>query len=239
MRKSTTPLLLALLMCAFASINIVHAEALPRTISVSGQGKATAPPNMATIRSGVVTQAKTAQDALSANNRAMETIMKVLKEKGIENKDIQTSGFNVTPEYPPYNRGKPQSREIKGYRVSNNVAVKVRNLSRLGEILDALVRAGSNQISGVSFGISDPSGLMNDARKRAIDDARGRAMLYAQAAGVRVGRVITISEQSIRPPQPMFQARMAMADMASSSVPIATGEQEVSANINMMFEINN
>lgn len=236
MSKSTTSILLTFLM-VITSTNLVQGEELPRTITVSGQGKATAPPNMATIRSGVVTQALTAQEALAANNRSMKTIMKVLQDKGVDNKDIQTSGFNISPEYPPYTRGKPQKREIKGYRVSNNVAVKVRDLSRLGEILDALVRAGSNQISGISFGISDPSGVMNDARKRAIDDARGRAMLYAQAAGVRVGRVISISEQSIRPPQPVFQARMAMADMAPSSVPIATGEQEVSASINVMYQL--
>lgn len=208
---------------------------LPRTITVSGQGKAGTPPDMATVRSGVITQATTAKDALAANNAAMEQIMKVLKSRNIDAKDIQTSGFNVYPQYKRQQRGR--SNEISGYNVSNNVSVKVRNLSRLGEILDALVQSGSNQISGVSFGLTNPREIMNKARRNAVDDAKGRAELYAQATGVRVGKVISISEQSIQPPRPMFQARMAMADMASESVPIATGEQEVTANINVMYEL--
>lgn len=234
MQKSLLPI--ALLVCCTLSL---AAEDLPRTISVSGTGTAGSPPDMATIQTGVLTTANNAKDALAANNKAMETVLTALKNRNIDAKDIQTSGFSVYPEYRrvsgPSPRGGPRTNEIIGYRVSNNVSVKVRNLPRLGEILDGLVKAGSNQVSGISFGIADSKAITNEARKDAIDDARGRAELYAAATGVKVGKVISISEQSIQRPQPF--ARMAMAADMGSSVPIATGEQQVSASINVMYEL--
>ena len=224
-------------LCLFlAATTTFAADTLPRTITVSGKGTAGSPPDMATIQTGVTTKAPTAKEALAANNTAMKKVLDILKSRNIDHKDIQTSGFNVYPEYRRQPRG-GRTNEIEGYRVSNNVRVKVRNLARLGEVLDAVVQAGSNQISGVSFSIAKPREIMNKARRNAIDDARGRAELYAQATNTRVGRVISISEQSIQPPRPMFQARMAMAEMAADSVPIATGEQEVTASVNVMYEL--
>lgn len=216
------------------------ADEIPRTITVTGQGKAASPPDMATINSGVATTAATAKEALAANNVAMEKLMEVLKSRGIESKDIQTSGFGVYPEYArrnPGQRGSNNEARITGYRVNNNVTVRVRNLPRLGEILDALVESGSNRISGVSFSISEPRAIQNKARMDAVDDARGRAELYAQATGARVGKVIAISEQPIRQPQPAFGARMAMVSEVASSVPVATGEQQVSATVNVIYEL--
>lgn len=239
MTKSILQIAKPVALIVFFSLSLAAAD-LPRTITVSGTGTAGTPPDMATIRTGVATTASNAKEALAANNKAMETLLAVLKSRNIDAKDIQTSGFSVYPEYRrangPSPRGGPRTNEIIGYRVSNNVSVKVRNLPRLGEILDGLVKAGSNQVSGVSFGLSDPKAITDEARKDAIDDARGRAELYARATGVKVGKVISISEQSIQRPQPMFQGRMAMAEMASS-VPIATGEQQVSASINVMYEL--
>jgi uncharacterized protein YggE len=176
----------------------------------------------------------TAQESLAANNRAMESVMRVLRGKNIEDKDIQTSGFSVYPEHRRDDRGR--STEIAGYRVSNQVSVRVRNLSRVGEILDALVQAGSNTISGVSFGIDQPNAVLNVARKSAIDDARGRAELYAQATGTKVGKILSISEQAIDVPRPQFQGRAMMME-AASSVPVATGEQELSATIHVVYEL--
>lgn len=210
-------------------------EHLARTISVSGEGTATSPPDMATIDTGVVTQAPDASAALTANNQALEKLMQVLKEYQIAAKDIQTSNFNVNPEYRRGPRGQ-QDVEIAGYRVTNQVRVHVRNLPELGQVLDALVKAGSNQISGISFGIDDPEGVMTQARNRAVANARSRAELYAQAAGVGVGRVIAISEQGIQMPRPQYLQR-GMAAEAMASVPVATGEQEVRANVTMVFEL--
>ena len=126
----------------------------------------------------------------------MEKIMGVLKENAIASRDVQTSGFNVNPQYKRDKQGRRQL-EIVGYRVTNQLRVYVRNLADLGRVLDALVRAGSNQVSGISFGIDDPTGVLNQARKRAVADALRRAQLYAQAAGVRAGRVMTISEEPV------------------------------------------
>lgn len=232
MRNPISSVCLLLLILAAPLAAAEHS--LQRTISVSGQGRAAAPPDMATIHTGVVTTATTAKEALAANNRAMEQVIQVLKGKNIEAKDIQTSGFHVQPEYKRGPRGS-QINEITGYRVTNQVQVRVRNLPRLGEILDALVQAGSNQISGVNFGIAEPRAITNEARKRAIDDARGRAELYAQATGVRVGQIISINEQAVQIPRPTFQARAMMAE--ASAVPVATGEQEVSATIHVVYAI--
>ena len=206
-----------------------------RTISVSGDGTVSAPPDMATIRTGVVTQAAKASDALDANNAAMKRIMDVLKSNKIAPKDIQTSSFDVRPEYKRGPRGQQQP-EIIGYQVTNQVQVRVRNLPTLGEVLDAMVTAGSNQISGISFGIDDPTGPLNQARKRAISDARSRAELYAQAAGVRVGKVISISEQRVTVPRPQYVGR-AFAAEAVSAVPVARGEQQLRATVHMVFAL--
>ncbi|UCF85392.1 MAG: SIMPL domain-containing protein [Desulfobacteraceae bacterium] len=206
-----------------------------RIISVTGEGKANAPPDMAVIQTGVVTRGATAVEALSANNEAMENILGVLKKYKIASKYVQTSSFNVSSEFKRDEQGRRQP-EIVGYRVSNQVRVKVRNLSDLAKVLDALVRAGSNQVSGVSFGIDDPTGVLNQARNSAIADARNRAELYVQAAGVRLGKVLTISEQPIELPQPRHFGP-SLAKEAVSSVPVATGEQEFRARIHLVFAL--
>jgi uncharacterized protein YggE len=210
-------------------------EPMMRTISVEGEGTASGPPDMATIYTGVVTQAATANEALAANNGAMNKIMDVLKKQRIADKDVQTSSFNIQPEYERDPRGRT-TPEVVGYRVTNQVQVHVRNLPELGKTLDALVQAGSNSVSGISFGMNDATGLLNEARGKAVTDARSRAKLYAQAAGVSVGKVLSISEQRLEIPRPQFMARsFAAAD--ASSVPVATGEHEVRASINIMFAL--
>ena len=222
---------------AFLAAPTLADEPSKRTISVMGEGKAAAPPDMATIHTGVVTQAEKARDALDANNTAMEGIMAALKSHRIAAKDIQTSSFDVRPEYKRGRRGQVQP-EIVGYRVTNQVRVHVRNLPDLGEVLDALVGAGSNQVSGISFGIDDPTGVLNQARNRAISDARSRAELYTQAAGVRVDKVLSISEQPVAVPRPQYFGR-AVAAEAAGAVPVATGEQEIRATVHMVFALEN
>jgi uncharacterized protein YggE len=206
-----------------------------RTISVTGQGKAAAPPDMAVIQTGIVSHGATAAEALSANNDVMEKILGVLRTYKIAPKDVQTSSFNVSPEFKRDERGRRQPR-IVGYNVTNQVRVKVRNLADLGNVLDSLVRAGSNQVAGISFGIDDPAGVLNEARNRAIADARGRAELYVQAAGVRLGKVLTISEKPAEVPQPRHFGR-SLAQEGVSSVPVATGEQEFRVRVHMVFSL--
>ena len=220
---------------AVLALPVVADEQVTRTISVSGEGKEAVPPDMATIHTGVVTQAVKARESLDANNEAMDRILAALEAHNIATRDIQTSSFNVRPEYKRGPRGQQQS-EIVGYRVTNQVRVRVRNLPDLGEVLDALVGAGSNQVSGISFGIDDPTGPLNEARKRAIVDARSRAELYAQAAEVTVGKVISISEQSVAIPRPQHVAR-AFAAEAAGAVPVATGEQELRATVHVVYTL--
>jgi uncharacterized protein YggE len=189
---------------------------------------------MATVRTGVVTQAETAKEALNQNNAAMQSLLSLLKEHEIADKDIQTSSFHLHPVYEqdPQVRTEPK---VVAYRVTNEVQVKVRNLSSLGDVLDALVQSGSNQISGVSFDVDDPTGILNEARSRAIRNAKSRAEVYAQAAGVEVGRVLQISEQPMEPPRPLHLGVQFRAEAAG--VPVATGEQEFRDSVNVVFEL--
>lgn len=207
--------------------------ALPRIVSVAGLGEVKSRPDMATISTGVATEAVSAKDALAKNNAAMAAVIAALKNAGIGEDDIQTSGFSVSPKYPPY----PAAQRIVGYTVSNQVTAQVKNLKNLGGILDTLVQSGSNQINGITFGIDDPKKVLDEARKKAVADARAKAELYAAAAGTSLGRVVQISEQTaITPPMPMM--RMAVeAAAADASVPIAAGQQTVSATVSITYEI--
>jgi uncharacterized protein YggE len=234
MRIQQTTCYAALFVIAAAATAAAE-EHVERTIRVTGAGQATAPPDMATVQTGVVTQAEKARDALDQNNAAMQRVMAALKSQKIADKDIQTSNFDVRPQYKRGPRGQQQP-EIANYRVSNQVRVRVRNLPELGQVLDALVGAGSNQIAGVSFSIDDPTGVLNQARTKAIADARSRAQLYAQAAGVGVGKVLSISEQTAVLPRPQYLGR-AIAAEGAGAVPVATGEQEVRATIQVVFQL--
>lgn len=208
-----------------------------RVITVTGKGEATAAPDMATITTGVSTQATAAADALAINNKAMAKLLAVLKKQGIAKKDVQTANFSVSPIYKRDDKGRTLP-EVEAYRVVNQVRVIVRNLESLGKVLDGLVSAGSNRISGIQFGVDDPSGILNQARSQAIRNAKERAEVYAQAAGVKVGAVIQISEQSINPPQPVqLGRRMDFAFAKASSVPVATGEQTFRVQIHVMYEL--
>ncbi len=205
-----------------------------RTVQVSGVGKSTAIPDMATIQTGVVTQSEMAADALKQNSEIIEKLMAQLKNLNVAERDIQTSQFNVTPEYERGPRGERLSK-ITGYRVTNQLRIRVRKLPELGKLLDQLIQSGSNQISGISFGVDDQAEAMNQARIKAMGDSKARARLYAKAAGLAVGRVLTISEQQVVFPRPNFIARGMEA--RSAAVPVAAGEQEFSATINVTFEL--
>lgn len=229
---------------AGAVIASVSAAAEPsRSIRVVGEGKVLASPDMATVQSGVVTEAEEAEKALEQNSQRMQEVMRVLRSHDIAEKDVQTSNFNVSPVYespPPQmqrqGRRERAERSIVAYRVHNEVRVKVRDLSDLGAVLDELVSVGSNQISGIEFGVDDPSAILDKARARAIRDAMSRAEVYARAADVQVGQVEQISEQPIEePPRPMPMMQYARAE--SASVPVASGEQEFAVRVHVVYQL--
>lgn len=209
---------------------------LSRTITVSGEGEVTAKPDMATIFLGVVSQGATAREAMSANNARMQKVIGGLKNAGIADKDLQTSGLNVSPRYTQPKEG--GDARITGYDVQNQVTARVRDLSKLGNILDQVVSLGANSMNGISFSFAEPKALVNEARRKAMADAKARAELYADAAGVGLGKVQAISENGYsRPPMPMYAARDMMMK-AESSVPMEAGESALTANVTVVYAID-
>jgi uncharacterized protein YggE len=205
----------------------------PRTIRVTGEGKATAPPDVAAIFTGVVTKAPTALEALEENSKAMQKVLDVVKTFDIAPRDVQTTSFSVQPVYDRDAHGRPLPA-IVAYSVTNQVRLRVRRLPDLGKVLDALVKAGSNQVSGIHFDVDDPAEMLKLARERAMADARSRAETYARGAGVQVGAVQVISEQPFSlPPPRYFEAALDRG----SAVPIATGEQEIRVSVQVIFAI--
>lgn len=210
----------------------------PGRISLVGIGEVRAVPDEASIAIGVVHQADTAAAALKDNNAAMSEIFATLKGEGIDEKDIQTANFSLNPRYvyPKDNSGPPT---IQGYEVSNEVSVRVRDLTKLGALLDKVVQSGSNRINGVSFSLSNPEEAENEARRRAVANAKAKAELYAKAAGVKLGSVRQISEAGIAmPPRPIMRAEAYAVKAAADAVPIANGEQTITIQVNMTWDID-
>lgn len=214
----------------------------PGQISLVGQGQVSAAPDMARVTSGVVTQAKTARDALDANTAAMTQLVDVLKQADIAEKDIQTSGFSVQPQYVYSDKrdenGYTPPPRIVGYQVTNSVTVVVRKLDDLGAVLDKAVTVGANSISGISFDVSDTSAILDEARKQAVADALAKARLYTGAAGIGLGRIVSISETGAPQPQPeMFKTVRAMA-ADSAPVPVQAGELTYGATVSVTWELD-
>jgi len=203
-------------------------------IVVNGHGVVETVPDMATISMGVVSEAKTAGDALAKNTDALAAVLKQLAETGIESRDIQTNNLSLSPRW---NNGGSMSKaapEIRGFIANNTVSVRVRDLAQLGVVLDAVVQNGANSFHGLSFGLQDMEPAQNEARVAAIKDAMAKAQLYATAAGVELGDVVSISDGAVRSVGPvMMEADM----MRSMAVPVAKGELSVTADVTVVFGI--
>ena len=212
------------------------------TIVIEGRGEVMAAPDTALVNSGVTTQGATAREALDANSAAMNELLQTLGEAGIEPRDIQTSGFSVNPNYvytdARDDNGYTLPPKINGYQVSNTVTVRIRELDALGAVLDQAVTVGANTINGISFSVADPAALLDDARRKAFEDARRKAALYADVAGVELGEVHRIEEaQRFEGPQP-YQMQTAMYDRAeAASVPVAAGELTFPVTVTVTWEL--
>jgi uncharacterized protein len=198
-----------------------------RLITVTGEGTVEGAPDMALITLGVVSEARTAAEALSGNSQSMNRILDALKQAGIEPRDLQTSGFSVDPVYSQPPQGQDPSvqfrPEIVGYRVQNNLTLRIRDLTRVGALLDQVVTLGANSISGPTFTVDDPTALQDKARIAAIADALRKGKLYAGAAGIALGSIFRIDENYTSPPQPYASAPMLRMEAAQSDVPIEGG----------------
>lgn len=225
-------LLVAVALGAAGCAPMGHGGHHPRTstVTVAGTGTVSAAPDMAEITTGVVTQAPTAAQALAANSQAMERLLQALGALGVAARDIQTTNISVSPLRRQGRDGQPP--EITGYEVTNQ-RVKVRDLSRLGRVLDQQVGQGANLVYGIQFGRQEPAPLLDEARKRAMADARRKAELYAVAAALKVGRVVAVQEAGAVSPRSEMAPRMAM----SAAVPVAPGEQEIQASVTVTFTL--
>ncbi|HEY9541435.1 MAG TPA: SIMPL domain-containing protein [Luteimonas sp.] len=203
-------------------------------LSVSAQAEASRVPDVASLSTGVVTQAADANAALAANATQMNKVMAAIKAAGIAEKDIRTSGISVNPQYK---YGDNQPPTITGYQASNTVSIKVREIDKLGEVLDALVASGANQVNGPSFEIDQPEAVYDEARRAALEKAQQRARMYAKSLGMEVRRIVSISEGGgFQPPRPMMMAK-ASFDRAAESSPVSPGETTLTANLDVVFEL--
>jgi uncharacterized protein YggE len=238
-RVASQPSGIAFLAAAAAFVPTLQAQGQPQSppdgrVVVIGEGSVSVTPDYAQVESGVTTRAKTVKEATDANSKLMAAITSALLESGIAQTDVQTSRFSVQPVYAPQEpRTEPK---LVGYGISNQVRVKIRQIGKVGEILDRLITAGVTNVGNIAFLVSDPSKALDQAREAAIADARRKAEVYARASGLRLGRVIWITEDSgFAPPFPM-RAQGASAAMAAP-VPIATGEDTLRARVTVGFDV--
>jgi uncharacterized protein YggE len=231
--QNRIPLTIAVATVAAALAAIpAQADVTPRpAISVTGEATISVPPDLARIEAGVTTDAKTAREASDANNAAMGKVLLALKSTGIDEKDYQTSRLSLQPQYANQNR--PGPNVLTGYRATNRVTVKLRDILKVASVIDAVTEAGGNDIGGINFMVSNASKLFDDARAQAIADARRKAEIYAKAAGVALGAPLSISEEG-SPGPVMF--RRAAAPMAAD-VAIAPGEETLRVTVGVSWAI--
>jgi uncharacterized protein YggE len=231
--------IVALLVMLATSLSIKTPPALAddqqqkRTITISGKGTVKAAPDTVNVSAGVESQAPTAKEALVKNTAAMTKVVEALKSEGIDPKDIQTTNFSVSPRYEDRDDARP--RRIVGYSVYNSVYVVTHDIGKLGAVLDQLVSVGANSIGGISFGVSKPEEMENEARKLAMSNAIAKAKLYAEAAGAELGPVMTIAEQGGYVPR--YASAPPMMEAAAKAVPIEPGTEKLDIEVQVTWEL--
>lgn len=212
-------------------------------LSVNADGRSSRTPDLAVFSAGVNTTGKTAADALAANSVSMTRVFAALKKAGVADRDVQTSNLSVNPVYAPPVVGpngqvEQQEPRIIGYQVYNTVNVRQRDVKGFGKVLDALVASGANQVNGPSFQLDSPDTALDEARVSAMKAARARADLYARAAGLRVVRMLSISEGGgYSPPMPVMYAKADMAAPPAPPPPVAAGQVDMQVSVSVQFEL--
>jgi uncharacterized protein YggE len=208
-------------------------EPPPRQLTVVGSAEIEAVPDLATVTAGVETQAPTAAEALAANSQAMATVFAALEAAGIARRDLQTSQLSLSPVYEPYRDGAEQPQRIVAYQASNLLTVTVREVGKLGGVIDELAEAGANRLHGVGFEVARPRPVLDEARRQAVVDARAKAELFAEAAGVTLGPVVSLTESVAQAPV----AHRARADMAMEAAPVAEGTVSLGAEVEVVYRL--
>lgn len=204
-------------------------------LDVTGTGEVTRVPDVAIISAGVVSRAATATAALQDSATRMSQVLAALKRAGVDDRDIQTSTVSLNPEYRyPEN----QAPQLVGYTATNQLTIRFRDIRNSGKILDTLVAQGANQINGPNLTVDKPEPALDEARAKAIAAGRARAELYARSLGLRIVRVVSVSEgggYAMPPPPPPMPMMMARGERDSTS--IQPGEQKLQVNVAMTFEL--
>jgi len=211
-----------------AALALAPAQAAEKLVTVTGEATVAVAPDTAMIRLGVGTQEKTAREASEANAKQMTAVLAAIKDTGVADRDIQTSRLSLQPQYDPNKSG---TARLTGFQASNQVTVRIRDIDKLPTVLDRAITAGANEMSGIEFVVSEQSKLLDQARDDAIADARRKADLYAKAAGAKLGRVLSITEEGSAPPPRPIQA------LRAGAVPIAPGEQTLRAIVTVSYEL--
>jgi uncharacterized protein len=211
------------------------AQSLPMArVVVAGEGSVNVAPDYARITGGVTTRGKTVKEANDANAKLMSAVAAALLDSGIPQKDIQTAQFSVQPVY--VSQGANTEQRLSGFSASNQVLVTIRPIAKVGEVLDRMVAAGATDVGNVSFLVSDPSKALDQAREAAITDAKRRAELYARAAGLTLGRVSWITEESGAAEFTPIRTLKAPV-VRAASVPISAGEDELHVQVTVGFDV--
>ena len=211
------------------------AQSMPTTLTLTAEARVERAPDLAEITAGVTSQGETAAQASRANAEQMARVISAVRAAHIAERDIQTVGLNLQPQYDYQNNHAPR---LTGYQAGNSVSIRLHDLPRAGTIIDALVATGANQIGGPTFRIADEDRVLDEARTAAVGKARARAELYARAAGLRVARILRIAEGGAEPPmRPMPMMRAMAVQSASAPTPVAPGEVALSAQVTIDFEL--
>jgi uncharacterized protein YggE len=206
------------------------------TLTATAEGEMLVVPDIVTVTLGVISEAKSAAEALASNSKDMETVIAAIKAAGVPEKDIATTGFNVSPVYVRPTPDQPDIQpKITGYQVSNQLRVTIRDLRASGGILDKVIAAGANQVNGISFDVAHPDQPADAALKDAIAQAKKKAELMAEAAGVELVRILSVTTGS--GPRPVFVAFDGGMPRAANAVPVMAGERTVSATATIVWEI--
>jgi uncharacterized protein len=206
-----------------------------RFVEISGEGSVSAALDFARVTLGVTSTGKNAGEAMAANAKAANALVSLVKAEGVAPADIQTSELSISPMFSQAPPGQQTAPTITGYSVSNNLTVTLRDIPRLGALLDKAVAAGVNSIYGIGFGHNDPSALLDKARPLAVADARRKAEIYATAGGARIGRLMVLTEEAGRQMPVAFSRTFAAG--APAPTPIEAGEDKLTVTVIARFEL--
>jgi hypothetical protein len=230
---------LALLSALFLAHSPASAQTAPapspRTLNIVGNAELHAAPDAAVVMIGVLTESDTAAAALKANSTTLAKVVEAIRSFGVEAKDLQTSGLSLAPRYQVDKLSSDDRQRIIGYTAVNEISVRVRDLAKVGDLLDKVAAAGANRIDGIEFIISNQEILLDDARQKAVADAKAKAELYARAAGFTLGKVMSLTEEAVPSPRPMGRAMAVSA--ATAPVPVEAGEMTLSVRVRVVWSL--